>query len=132
MKNHIVVAAVIVNNDNKILCVQRKQSKYDYISFKYEFPGGKVEPNETKEEAIIREIKEELELDIQITEEFLTVNHTYPDFSLTMISYICTTSSSEPTLKEHLAFQWLANHELENLDWAAADIPIVHQLMQVS
>ena len=131
MKNYVVVAAIIINNNNKILCVQRKQSKYDYVSFKYEFPGGKVEPNETKEEAIIREIKEELNLDIQITKEFLTVNHTYPDFSLTMISYLCTSTSSELMLREHVAFQWLNNDELEKLDWAAADIPIVHQLMQI-
>jgi 8-oxo-dGTP diphosphatase len=130
MKNHIVVAAIITNNNNKILCVQRKKSKYDYISFKYEFPGGKVEPGETKEEAIIREIKEELDIDIQIMQEYLTVNHTYPDFSLTMISFCCSTRSSEPVLKEHIAYQWLDSTELEGLDWAAADLPIVHRLMQ--
>jgi 8-oxo-dGTP diphosphatase len=129
MKHHTVVAAIITNN-NKILCVQRNQSKYDYISFKYEFPGGKVEPDETNEQAIIREIKEELELDIQINKEFLTVNHAYPNFSLTMISFLCSTDSAQLVLKEHIAFQWLDNTELAQLDWAAADLPIVHQLMQ--
>src|SRR5687768_11349383 len=98
MKSYIVVAAIIINK-NKLLCVQRKAHKYDYISYKYEFPGGKVEDGETYEEALIREIKEELNLFIGVRGLFLTVDHAYPDFILTMHSYLCTASSTELILK---------------------------------
>jgi 8-oxo-dGTP diphosphatase len=77
MKHHEVVAAIIVNG-SEILCLQRGPSKYDYIAHKYEFPGGKVEADETREEALIREIKEELELDIQVQEHFLTCSSILP------------------------------------------------------
>jgi 8-oxo-dGTP diphosphatase len=129
MRHHTVVAAIIIN-DQSVLCVQRGESKYDYISLKYEFPGGKVEPGETKEQALFREIKEELELDIEIREEFITVDHEYPDFKLTMHSFLCSSNSNKPILKEHVAYQWLKKNELEGLDWAAADVPIVEHLME--
>jgi 8-oxo-dGTP diphosphatase len=129
MKHHTVVAAIIMN-DNKILCVQRNTSKYNYISLKYEFPGGKVESGETNEQALIREIKEELDLDIQVGQEFLIVNHEYPDFTLTMHSFLCNADSIDLSLTEHIAYQWLEKNELEDLDWAAADVPIVKLLIE--
>jgi 8-oxo-dGTP diphosphatase len=129
MKHYIVVAAVIMN-DNQILCVQRNESKYDYISRKYEFPGGKVEQGETNEAALTREIKEELDLEIQIVKEYLTVDHEYPDFKLTMHSFLCTSGSRDLDLKEHVAYQWLSKNDLRELDWAAADVPIVEQLIE--
>ena len=89
MKKVEVVAAVIFYN-NKILCVQRGDNKYNYIAFKYEFPGGKVESGETNEKAIKREIQEELNLEISIDSKFITVNHQYPDFTLVMHSFICS------------------------------------------
>jgi 8-oxo-dGTP diphosphatase len=103
MKHYIVVAGVIRHED-KILCMQRDTSKHAYLSYKYEFPGGKVEVGETNEEAMLREIKEELDLDIVLDEEFITVEHEYPDFKLTMYSFLCTSPSFEFTLKEHVAF----------------------------
>lgn len=130
MKKIEVVAAVIYHND-KILCVQRGGNKYDYIAFKYEFPGGKVEEGETNEEAIKREILEELDLIITIDSQFITVNHEYPDFTLIMHSYICTSTSNELTLSEHIDHKWLDKTELKPLDWAAADIPIVEKLMML-
>lgn len=123
-----VVAAVIISN-NKILCVQRNENKLPYISKKYEFPGGKIEIGETKEETIKREIKEELEMEIKIESEFLTVSHQYPDFHLTMFSYLCSCKDSSLILTEHIDFKWLDKNELMELDWAAADIPIVEKLM---
>lgn len=129
MKHYTVVAAVIKSGE-KFLCVQRNSGKYDYISFKYEFPGGKVEEGESNQQALVREIQEELEMDIEVEEDFLTVDHQYPDFKLTMHSFICSTSSEVPHLKEHIAYKWLRSHELEQLDWAAADIPIVEKLMK--
>jgi 8-oxo-dGTP diphosphatase len=130
MKHYTVVAAIIINGEH-ILCLQRKESKYSYVSHKYEFPGGKIENGESKEQALLREIKEELELDILIEKEFITVNHVYPDFSLTMHSFICTSEKNDFSLKEHVAFEWLKKDELSMLDWAAADIPIVDQLMHL-
>ena len=128
MKHHEVVAAIIVNG-TEILCLQRGPSKYDYISHKYEFPGGKVEPGETREEALIREIKEELELDIHVQEHFLTVDHEYPDFKITMHGFLCQAGEARLTLHEHIAYQWLPAHQLPVLDWAAADIPFVSMLV---
>jgi len=128
LKQIQVVAAVIISN-NKILCVQRNENKLPYISKKYEFPGGKIELGESKEEAIKREIKEELKMEINIDREFLTVSHQYPDFHLTMYSFLCSCKDSSLTLTEHIDFKWLDKNELEELDWAAADIPIVIKLV---
>ena len=90
MKKVTVVAAVIQDHDN-FLCVQRGPNKYPYISKKWEFPGGKIEANETEQEALIRELKEELHLDLTVNEKLITVNHDYNDFSLTMHTYLCST-----------------------------------------
>jgi 8-oxo-dGTP diphosphatase len=129
MNQYNVVAAIIIY-DNKILCVQRNSSKYDYVSFKYEFPGGKIDPGETREIALLREIKEELEIEVEIAEDFLTVEHEYPDFKITLHSFICKTLTDKITLTEHIALKWLSADELETLDWAAADIPIINKLKE--
>ncbi|MFM7014866.1 MAG: (deoxy)nucleoside triphosphate pyrophosphohydrolase [Bacteroidota bacterium] len=129
MKQVEVVAAIIQHND-KILCVQRGENKLPYISKKYEFPGGKIELGESKEETIKREIKEELNMDIKVVEEFITVNHQYPDFNLTMHSFICDCDSPELTLTEHIDYKWLSISEMDQLDWAAADIPIVNKFVK--
>lgn len=129
MKKHYVVAAAVITYENKILCVQRNKGKYDYISYKYEFPGGKLEAGESGEEAIAREIQEELNMAIAVERMLLTVEHEYPDFSLTMHTYLCKTDNNQLELKEHIDFKWLALDQLEGLDWAAADIPIVEKLI---
>lgn len=130
MKSIEVVAAIIQFN-NKILCVQRGENKLEYISKKYEFPGGKMESGETKEETIKREILEELKMEIEVEKEFLTVTHQYPDFILTMHSFLCSCNNPELTLTEHIDFKWLAKEELEHLDWAAADVPIMEKLISL-
>ena len=89
MKTIEVVAAIIKVN-SKFLCLQRGDNNYDYVSFKYEFPGGKLEIGESRQQALIREIKEELDYAIQVEREFLTVEHQYPAFRLLMHSYLCT------------------------------------------
>jgi len=126
---HIEVVAAIIFYDSKILCVQRNINKYKYISKKFEFPGGKMELNETKAQTIIREIKEELNLLIEVQEEYLTVTHGYPDFKITMHSFICSCKNPTLTLMEHIDFKWLNKNELSHLDWAAADVPIVEKLI---
>ncbi|MBK9722836.1 MAG: (deoxy)nucleoside triphosphate pyrophosphohydrolase [Saprospiraceae bacterium] len=128
MKKIEVVAGVIFW-ENLVLCVQRPKNKLQYISEKFEFPGGKIEEGETNEEALHRELLEELNLSTKIKSFFLTVVHEYPDFELTMHSFICEVDSKELTLHEHVDQKWLRIKELTALDWAAADIPIVDKLV---
>ena len=125
----IEVVAAIIHFKNEILCVQRPKNKYNYISEKFEFPGGKIEAGETKEEALKRELQEELNITVVIKSFFSTVVHQYPDFELTMHSYICQVKTKELILNEHIALEWLTLKDLKKLDWAAADIPIVNKLV---
>ncbi len=129
-KKEVEVAAAIIEHNGRILCVQRGENKLDYISKKYEFPGGKVEDGETTAETAVREIKEELNMDIRAVEEFLIVRHEYPDFILTMHSFMSSCEDPTVQLSEHIDYKWLTKAELSGLDWAAADIPIVDKLIQ--
>ena len=128
MKQIEVVAGIIFYED-EILCVQRAKNKLQYISEKFEFPGGKIEHGETQKEALQRELSEELNISADIKSFYFTVVHQYPDFELTMHSYICEIDTKNITLNEHISLQWLNLNELQNLDWAAADIPIVNKLV---
>ncbi len=130
MKKIEVVAAIIYFG-NKILCVQRPKSKLPYISEKFEFPGGKIEDGESKQDALKRELFEELDITPTIKSLFLKVVHQYPDFELTMHSYICEVDTDELTLKEHVAMKWLTLQEIDKLDWAAADLQIVNQFLNM-
>ena len=132
MKKHYTVSAAIIVENKKILCVQRNKGKYDYISYKYEFPGGKLEEGENEEDALKREISEELNLEIDVAEKFLVVTHEYLDFDLTMHSYLCKANTEELVLKEHIDAKWLYKNELIELDWAAADLPIVSKLINTN
>ena len=128
MKKVEVVAGVIFFED-QVLCVQIPKNKLNYSSEKFEFPGGKIELGETKEEALHRELMEELNVYTKIKSFFLTVVHEYPDFELTMHSFTCEVESKELKLHEHIDQKWLTINELPDLDWAAADIPIVEKLV---
>jgi len=132
MKKHYTVSAAIIVENMKILCVQRNKGKYDYISYKYEFPGGKLEEGENEEDALKREISEELNLEIDVAEKFLVVTHEYLDFNLTMHSYLCKANTEQLVLKEHIDAKWLNKNELIELDWAAADLPIVSKLINTN
>lgn len=129
MKKVEVVAAILTHGD-EILCAQRAESKLKYISKKFEFPGGKIEAGETKKEALKRELSEELSINPNINELYLTVVHQYPDFELTMHSFLCEINTKEISLNEHISSEWLKRDKLLSLDWAAADVPIVNKLMQ--
>jgi len=131
MKKLEVVAAIIIFN-NKILCLKRGYSKFDYLANKYEFPGGKNEAKESEEAALKREIMEELDMEISISEKFLSVNHFYDDFEILMHSYICSCKDTKFKLNEHIDFKWLKINELSSLIWADADIPIVKKLLKSS
>lgn len=129
MQVHYHVVAAIIQHKGKILCTQKGPGKYDYISYKYEFPGGKVEVGETVQAALHREIKEEIRLDIAVGERYKTIEHQYPHFNITLEAFLCSASDISPLqLTEHINHQWRSPNELPLLDWAAADLPIVAAL----
>lgn len=110
--------------------MQRPAGGYSYTNFKFEFPGGKIEPGETHVQALMRELNEEMEFQVNITEDdyFMTVEHQYPDFKITMYSYLCPVENPHFVRKEHVDSKWLPLDQLQTLDWAAADQPIVLEL----
>lgn len=124
----IEVVAAIIEHKGKILCVQRGPSKYDYVSKKWEFPGGKVELNEAAQDAIKREIAEELHLDIIEPKFFTSVTHQYPDFRIKLDFFKCSVVNPDLVLTEHIKSAWLVPSEMKALDWAEADIPAVEKL----
>lgn len=127
MKHIEVVAAVFKDNQNKIYCAKRKDS--GELALKWEFPGGKIEANESHQEALIREIKEELSVDIKVIDYIMTTTHQYNTFNLTMHVYYAKISYGSFILNEHVDHTWIDVHKLNTLDWAAADLPIVEHLM---
>ena len=124
LKTIEVVAAIIIK-DNKIFATQR-----GYGEFKggWEFPGGKVEAGESLENALVREIKEELDVDIKVRELFETVEYDYPNFHLTMHCFICDLLSEDFVLREHDDARWLGKDELDSVDWLPADEGLVEGL----
>lgn len=125
----IDVVAAVIKHDDRYLCAQRTESKFDYLSYKFEFPGGKIELNETPEEALHREILEELDTNIEIISILEKVEHQYPDFSVHITFYECIILENQPLTKiDHHCLSWLPRSDLHELDWADADIPIVKLL----
>ena len=127
----IEVVAAIITQDGKVLCVQRGEHAKEYISLKWEFPGGKVEFGENREDALVREIQEELAAEIHELQFLMTVEHSYPDFHLTMHAYTCALKTGEITLREHVDMKWLSTEELILLDWADADLYVLDLLQNI-
>ena len=124
MKTVKVVAAIIIHN-NQIFATQR-----GYGDFKdgWEFPGGKVEPGETPQQALVREIKEELDTEIEVGDYLMTVEYDYPNFHLSMDCFLCTINSGNLVLREHEAAKWLTVETLDTVDWLPADQGLVEQI----
>lgn len=126
MKSVEVVAAII-EKEGKYFATQR-----GYGDFKdgWEFPGGKVEPGEQPEQAIIREIKEELESTVSIIKFLCTVEHDYPKFHLIMHCYLCRLEEGNLHLVEHEAARWLLPEQIDSVGWLPADIKVVNALKE--
>ncbi len=128
-KRMIEVVAAVIYLGNKILCFKRGASKFDYVSFKYEFPGGKLEAAESPEDALKRELYEELGLFVTVGRKLTTVFHEYPDFSIHMHCYLCVTDKFNGDLTDHVEYAEVEPRDLDQLDWIEADKPIVRLLM---
>jgi len=126
----IDVTCAIIIEGNKILVTQRSEKMS--LPLKWEFPGGKIEENETAENCILREIKEELNLDIEIITRLESKSFNYPSFSINLIPFISKYLSGVIYLNEHKDFKWLTKEELILLDWAPADIPILHEFLKLN
>lgn len=127
-KKHIEVVAAVLKNEGEFLAVQRAPSKLDYISQKWEFPGGKVEADETLTAAITRELEEELRITVTEPQFLLTIEHSYPDFDITMHCFVIEIPTRDIELTEHIDSLWLSKEQLLEVDWAAADLPVVEKL----
>ncbi len=125
-----VVAGMILRDTGEVLCVKRGASKFASTAWKWEFPGGKIEPGETPEQALVRELKEELDMEVTPLALAHIVDHTYPEFSIRLHGFLCTAKEAEPTLKEHVAYQWVKADDLGQLDFAAADTPLLDALRE--
>ena len=126
MKQIEVVAAIIHDAEGRIFATQRGYGEWkDW----WEFPGGKMEAGETPEEALKREICEELSAEISVDEFLCTVEYDYPAFHLTMHCYLCSLMTEALHLNEHEAAKWLAKDELDSVKWLPADVKVVKTLM---
>ena len=124
MKTIRVVAAIIIEKE-KVFATQR-----GYGEFKdgWEFPGGKIELGEIPEAAIVREIKEELDTEIEVVKLLDTVEYDYPQFHLSMDCFICKIKSGDLVLKEHEAAKWLTKENLDSVDWLPADLSLIEKI----
>ena len=127
MKTIKVVAAIIIDGEN-IFATQRG---YGELEGGWEFPGGKIEEGETPEEALVREIKEELDTVIEVGELIDTVEYDYPNFHLSMDCFICSIKEGDLVLKEHSAAKWLTKETLDSVDWLPADEGLVEKLYKL-
>lgn len=127
-RKHITVVAAIIKNHGKYLATQR-----NYGEFKdgWEFPGGKIEEGEKAEEALIREIKEELKVAIRVEDYLITVDHSYDSFDMTMHCYVCILLDDHLKLTVHEAAKWLTVDQLDSVDWLEADLEVVEPLKKL-
>ena len=125
-----VSCAIITNAQKQVLVTQR--SPLMPLPLKWEFPGGKIEENETAEECLIREIKEELNIEIEITGSLSPNNHQYPDKLIRLIPFICRQIGGKIILKEHADYKWLDVKDLLDLDWAEADVGVVEEYLRMT
>ena len=122
----IEVVAAIIYKDGEYFATQRGYGEFEGM---WEFPGGKIEPGESRESALKREIQEELGIDITINKFLCTTDYDYPSFHLTMHCYLCSVESREMELREHKSARWLTVESLDSVEWLPADKGIVEKLV---
>ncbi|NVN92790.1 MAG: (deoxy)nucleoside triphosphate pyrophosphohydrolase [Desulfuromonadales bacterium] len=127
-KRHIHVACAIIERNGHVLAAQRSASMS--LPLKWEFPGGKIDPGETPEQCLQRELVEELDVIISIGSTLAPTTHHYPTFTVTLYPFICSIEQGEVTPSEHAAIVWLPPEKLLSLDWAEADGPILAEYMR--
>ena len=130
MKKHVQVAAALIFQDGKLLATKRGDSPYPYVAHKYEFAGGKIEQGERGEDAVKRELKEELDMDVCVGNLYASDTHEYPDFIITLWLYECEMRSAF-VLKEHESYRWFAPSELNADEWAPADAEVIGTIKRV-
>ena len=123
----IKVVAAIIQKENKILATKRGYGEFINM---WEFPGGKIEPGETKEEALIREIKEELNIEINVDKFAIDIEYQYPNFYLFMSCFMCSIKEGSIEFLEHNDGKWITKEELNTLNWLPADIDAVNYLKE--
>ena len=121
----IEVVAAIIQRDGAYFATQRGYGEFEGM---WEFPGGKIEPGESRESALKREIQEELGIDITIDNYLCTTDYDYPSFHLTMHCYLCSIVSGEIELREHKSARWLTADLLNSVEWLPADMDVIKQL----
>ena len=129
-KKHVQVAAALLFDGGRIFATKRGDSPYSYVAHKYEFPGGKIEQGERGEDAVKRELKEELDMEIRVGGLYACHTYEYLDFIITLSLYECEMLSNF-TLKEHESCAWLLPAELKEEEWAPADADILGTLKRV-
>lgn len=129
MKKIRVVAAIIsALNENGETIIFATQRGYGEFKGGWEFPGGKIEPGETPEEALRREIMEELDTEIRVGELVDTIEYDYPTFHLSMDCFWCEILSGNPVLKEHEDARWLSKTQLKDVEWLPADVTLIENI----
>ena len=123
------VSCAIIFENHHILVTQRSATMPSPL--KWEFPGGKVEAGETAMQSLLREIKEELDLDIQIVSALSPTIHQYSTKTIRLIPFVCRIVAGQITLHEHQEYRWLSPKDLLRLDWAEADVPVVKELLSL-
>lgn len=126
MKKHYEVVCAVIKKDSKYFICQRGPK--GECGNKWEFPGGKIEKGETHQQALIREIKEELNSTIKVNKFILTVNHEYNTFFITMHAYLCDLLEGDLEISEHINKSFISKEEFNNYDLAEADLPIVEKI----
>jgi len=130
INKHILVACAIIERDGLVLAAQRSATMN--LPLKWEFPGGKIDPGESSEDCLRRELYEEMSIHVRAEKNLPATTHHYPTLTVTLHPFVCSIVSGEIILHEHAAISWLSPKELPTLDWAEADLPVIQSYLAES